>query len=57
MKPLQENHVDVFESSVRLLMDQGKASVNSVLSRSDDFVDICEMMKTAKKDGKTEKYT
>jgi len=53
VKPLQENQVDVFESSVRLLMDQGKASVNSILSREVDFIDLCEMMKKAKEDGKT----
>ena len=52
MKPLQENHVEVFETSVRLLMDQGKAAVNSILRSPDSFQEICETLKVAKTEEK-----
>jgi D-arabinose 5-phosphate isomerase GutQ len=52
VKPLQENQIDVFESSVRLLMDQGNVAVNSILKNPNNFLKICEMLRAAKKNGK-----
>jgi 6-phospho-3-hexuloisomerase len=52
VEPLQENHVEVFDTSTRLLRDQGKASVNSILNNPEDFLDICELLKKGKENGK-----
>jgi 6-phospho-3-hexuloisomerase len=52
VRPLQENHVDVFESSTRLLRDQGKAAVDSIIKNPNNFIEICNMLKNAKEDGK-----
>ncbi|MCK5587451.1 MAG: SIS domain-containing protein [Candidatus Lokiarchaeota archaeon] len=52
-KPLQENHIDVFETSIRLLIDQGKAALNSVLNNADNFLDICKTLKEGMEEGKS----